>query len=242
MSVPQLLDDAADDWWAWARPARRTAGAFAISGLLAEGWRGAAAARLRTRAGDRLPFAPERWHGDAAPEEVEALACVRGPVIDLACGPGRLVRHLLAVGVEALGVDAAPDAVAAAHRRGTPALLADIWDPLPGEGGWGSVLLFDGNIGIGAEPGALLSRCATLLAPGGAVVVEVGPRGTGTGPVEARIERGLWRSPWFPWAAVGTDELGPLAREAGLDLVGIDGGAGRRFARLARPGVRSSSP
>lgn len=229
MSVDRIVDEEPGD--AGWDPSR-TAGAFASSGLLGVAAADLAGARLRQRNGRELPFSPGRWHAEANPEEVEILAGVQGPVIDLACGPGRLVRHLLDCGVEALGVDAAPDAVDAALRRGAPALLADLWSPLPDEGSWETALLFDGNIGIGAEPAALLDRCAELLAPGGTLITEVGPRGCGTGPVEVRIEWGAWSSAWFPWAVVGVDELGRLGRSAGFSVVGVGGGGGRRFARL----------
>jgi SAM-dependent methyltransferase len=210
----------------------RTADVFAGSGLLAPGARRLAAARLRTRCGQTLPFSAARWHAPAAAEEVEVLDQVRGPVLDLACGPGRLVRHLLDRGIVAVGVDTAPDAVAAAQRQGVPVVLADLWQDLPLEGAWETVLLFDGNIGIGAAPDALLARCRQLLAPSGGVVVEVGPPGTATTTVEARIEWNGWRSGWFKWATVSLADVQALAGEAGLSLRWVHARGGRIFARL----------
>ena len=163
-----------------------------------------------------------------------------GPVVDLGCGPARLVRYLIDHGVPAVGVDVSADAVAAARRRGVPALQADLWQPLPGEGRWGAVLLVDGNIGIGADPARLLARCAELLAPGGTVVAEVGRPGSGVGPLEVRVERGSWSSGWFPWSCVGADEVAGLAATAGLALREIRDGAGRYFAHLtADRGLRA---
>ena len=43
--------------------------------------------------------------------------------------------------------------------------------PTPGR--WRSALLLDGNIGIGGRPARLLARIASLLAPGGAILVEL---------------------------------------------------------------------
>ncbi|HET9692130.1 MAG TPA: class I SAM-dependent methyltransferase [Acidimicrobiales bacterium] len=215
--------------------ATATAVAFAGSGLLRPD--GAppdgGPVVLRSRCGRLISLHPERWHAAPPPEEVAALAGLADPVIDLACGPGRLVRHLLDAGVRAMGVDTAPDAVAAARHRGVPALQADLWSPLPGEGAWGAVLLFDGNIGIGADPVALLARCRRLLAPGGTVVAEVGPPGSGAGPLEVRIERGSWASHWFPWAVVGADDIDGLAGPAGFEVRELRGRGFRRFAHLA---------
>lgn len=207
-------------------------GIFAASGLLADGARRLGEARLRTRGGHDLPFSAARWHAPAAREEVEVLAGVRGPVLDLACGPGRLVGHLVKRGVVAVGVDAAPDAVAAAHRRGAPALLGDVWHTLPLEGSWQTVLLFDGNIGIGARPSDLLGRCAQLLAPGGSVLAEVGRPGTASVSTDARIEWCGWRSPWFPWATVAAEDIGAVARAAGFGVLRVQEAGGRSFAHL----------
>ena len=38
--------------------------------------------------------------------------------------------------------------------RGATVLQRDIFGPLPGEGRWGTALLFDGNVGIGGDPAA----------------------------------------------------------------------------------------
>ena len=75
-----------------------------------------------------------------------------GPVLDVGCGPGRLVLGLAQRGTVALGVDPAPAAVALARSRGAPVLQRSVFDPLPGQGRWRTVLLADGNIGIGGDP------------------------------------------------------------------------------------------
>lgn len=208
-------------------------GVFAGSGLLAHGAGRLGEAELWTRCGLNLPFSAARWHAPAAIEEVEVLAEVTGPVLDLACGPGRLVRHLVERGVMAVGVDAAPDAVAAARRRGVPALLRDLWETLPLEGSWQTVLLFDGNIGIGARPAELLERCGRLLTPGGSVVAEVGGPGTTSLTAEARIEWCGWRSAWFPWATVAAVDLPEVAAAVGLEVVKVHQIGDRSFAHLA---------
>lgn len=189
---------------------------------------------LRAHTGEALPLDPARWHGTATAEEIDLLATLRGPVIDLGCGPGRLVVGLAALGVPALGVDAAPTAVALARGRGAAVLERDVFGPLPGEGRWGSVLLFDGNIGIGGDPHRLLTRCRRLADQRGQVVVEVEGPGTAYRRVTAWLEAGGGRSEPFGWAVVGADAIDELARNAGLRLRSILGtGSGRWFAFLA---------
>ena len=155
---------------------------------------------------------------------------------------------LVAAGRLALGVDPSPSAIAEAGRRRAPALRRSVFDPLPGEGRWGAVLLLDGNVGIGGDPVALLTRAAALLRPGGVVVAEVDPPGTPTQALIVRIEPAgaAGPGPWFPWARVSADAVGDLATRAGLRPGGIEvrvggpaaraGGAGaaRWFARAVR--------
>ena len=90
----------------------------------------------------------------------------------------------------ALGVDSSPRAVAEARARGAIALCRSVFDPLPGEGRWGSVVLLDGNVGIGGDPVALLARARRLMAPGGVALVEVEPPGRPSQRLRVRLETG----------------------------------------------------
>ena len=51
-----------------------------------------------------------------------------------------------------LGVDISRTAVARVRQAGASALHRSVFDPLPGQGRWGTALLADGNIGIGGLP------------------------------------------------------------------------------------------
>ena len=59
-----------------------------------------------------------------------------------------------------------------ARDKGAPVLERSVFDRIPGVGRWATALLLDGNLGIGADPIALLARVFTLLRPGGEVLVE----------------------------------------------------------------------
>lgn len=175
---------------------------------------------LRADDGSALPLEPGRWHAEPTPGEEALLAGLAAPVLDVGCGPGRLVVALARRGAVALGVDPAPGAVALARDRGAPVLQRSVFDPLPGAGRWRTVLLADGNIGIGGDPARLLQRCKELLAPGGAVVAEVEPPAPGAGwrRYRVRLERGARSGPWFPWAVVDANAIARLAAGAGLAL------------------------
>ncbi|SDT14793.1 class I SAM-dependent methyltransferase [Jiangella sp. DSM 45060] len=189
---------------------------------------------MRGRDGWTQPLAVAAWTASATPAERTLLASLRGPVLDLGCGPGRLVVALGELGIPALGVDASAHAVDQARARGATALRHSVFDALPGEGRWHSVLLLDGNVGIGGAPVDLLRRVARLLSGDGRAVVEAAPPGAGSWTGEARLERDDEISGWFPWARVAADDLARVAAAAGLRLAGWHVTAGRWFARLGR--------
>ncbi|WP_328293936.1 class I SAM-dependent methyltransferase [Kineococcus sp. NBC_00420] len=176
-----------------------------------------------------------RFCAAADATDLDALARTRGTVLDLGCGPGRLVEAALRAGRPALGVDTSRTAVAAARAGGLPVLRRDVFGPLPD--GWDTVLLLDGNLGIGGRPADLLGRCRELLAPGGRVLVECSPDPTVDRSLDVLLEDDGGRSTLFPWAVVGAPALSRHARDAGLRVVRSWNGAGRSFALLS-PGSR----
>lgn len=188
---------------------------------------------LRANTGEALELDLGRWHDPATDEEADLLDTVDGPVIDLGCGPGRLVVRLASQRVPALGVDSSPSAIALARMRGATVLQRDIFGPLPGEGRWGTALLFDGNVGIGGNPARLLRRCRQLTGGRGEVVAEVQPPGVGWRRLTAWFERDGRRSESFAWAVVGADAIAGLARNAGFEVAALaPTPSGRWFARL----------
>lgn len=189
---------------------------------------------LATTAGARIDLPVDRWRGRCDAVEAALLAGLPDPVLDVGCGPGRLVAALAAAGRPALGIDTSPVAVAEARRRGAPVLRRSVFGGLPGEGRWGAVVLLDGNVGIGGEPIALLARAARLLRPGGTVLVEVEPPGRPSEALTVRIEApDTTAGPWFAWATVGADGIAALAQAAGLDLAALEQWDDRWFARVA---------
>jgi SAM-dependent methyltransferase len=191
------------------------------------------AAKIRFADGRAEPLPLERWVADADAVDVQVLRGVAAPVLDLGCGPGRHLAALRAAGKRGLGVDLSPVAVELARGRGADVVAASLWARLPG--GWRTILLLDGNIGIGGAPVALLRRASELLAPRGAILAEVGPAGAPTHRVRVRLEAPGVVSEWFRWARVGVDGLEPLAGRAGLTVEGIRTLGERTFATLRRP-------
>jgi SAM-dependent methyltransferase len=142
--------------------------------------------------------------------------------------------HLAKRGHTVLGVDIAPEAVEQSTSRGVRALHRDVFDPLPGEGGWDTVLLADGNIGIGGEPVRLLRRAEELLDRTGRIVCDLAAPGTGLRHHRARLVTHHKSSVSFPWAQVGPDVIERVAADARLRLAHLAEHGGRWFAVLAR--------
>jgi len=152
-----------------------------------------------------------------------------GPTLDIGCGPGRLAAALARRGVPSLGVDVTPVALLIARAAGATALCRSVFDRLPGEGRWPHALLIDGNIGIGGDPTALLTRIKDLLRPGGELVVE-----TAAGDLDERhqLRFGAAGAP-IPWASVGAKPLLAMAEPLGYRLSSRWEAAGRTFTALA---------
>ncbi|GFG52527.1 SAM-dependent methyltransferase [Mycolicibacterium agri] len=162
------------------------------------------------------------------------LRLCSGPTIDLGCGPGRLVARLIKRGVPALGVDQSATAVGLARRSGAPALLRDVFDPLPATGRWETVLLADGNVGLGGDPWRVLRRAAELLRRGGQCIAEFDSTSSGVNSGWVRLESARTIGPWFRWASVGIDCAARLADDVGMALTGIHPIGGRVVASLAQ--------
>ena len=174
-----------------------------------------------------------RWKGGECPEEAKVLRLATSPVIDVGCGPGRHVLALARGGIMALGVDVSRQALALARARGASVLERSIFDRIPASGRWGSALLLDGNIGIGGNPEALLTRLKQLLRPGGRVLVEIEPPGAPMRLMKVRVVRGDVKSAWFPWASIGPDDIRSIAHAAGFETTELWTERMRWFACLA---------
>ncbi|MGW7580558.1 SAM-dependent methyltransferase [Kitasatospora sp. NPDC054768] len=192
---------------------------------------------LRQEDGSRIALDVERWCAPAAGGDHSLLRrCVglAAPVVDLGCGPGRLVAALLALGVPALGVDVTGAAVERTRHLGGPALCRSVFDRLPAEGRWGGALLADGNLGIGGDPAVLLRRGAELLAPDGVLLVEVEPWELDE-RITVQVEGSDGRlGPAFAWARCGAGAVTRRARRAGLVETERWTSHGRRFLALRK--------
>jgi SAM-dependent methyltransferase len=196
---------------------------------------GAGAAIMRLPDGSARPLEVSRWIGGADAVDERALRGLCGPVLDVGCGPGRHLHALARRGVFGLGVDLCPDAVRLARVRGARAIVGSIFGDVPYAGQWRSAVLLDGNIGIGGRPARLVERVASLLIPGGAILVELVGPATATTETLVRIETASATSDWFAWAEVSSASIEQLARASGVEVGDVWRHRERWFARLITP-------
>ncbi|MFI6405632.1 class I SAM-dependent methyltransferase [Streptomyces sp. NPDC050548] len=194
---------------------------------------------LRRTDGWLLPLEVERWCAEADAADREVLRRCEGAVLDVGCGPGRLVAALSAQGRPVLGIDVSEAAVAHTVRLGGQALRRSVFEPVPGEGRWDTALLIDGNVGIGGDPHALLRRMSQLLADKGLLIVETAPVDVDE-RVRVRVADGRGASGTsFPWARVGTPALLRHADRAGWRPEGQWTADDRSFLALRNRSSRS---
>lgn len=192
---------------------------------------------LRRADGWLLPLEVERWCARPDMADRSALRRCEGAVLDIGCGPGRLVSELTALGHHTLGIDVSAVAVARTVETGGVALCRSVFDQLPAEGRWGTGLLLDGNIGIGGDVRALLERLAEVLTPRGLLLVETAPVDVDE-RTHVRVDDGRGGTdrvgPPFPWARVGAPALARHADGAGWRPVEGWSVAQRGFVALRR--------
>lgn len=191
---------------------------------------------LITADGFVVPLAIQRYLADADEVDQTVLDLCVPPVLDVGCGPGRIVHALSLAGMPALGVDIADAAVALTQQRGAPALIRSVFERVPGEGRWPTVLVLDGNVGIGGDVAGLLKRITALIAPGGSVIVEASTGDPDTDQVlDVRFRTDVEvMGPQFPWSVVGSSALAGYGERAGLRVADYWSAGGRMFLRFAR--------
>ena len=106
-------------------------------------------------------FAPlRRWW----PQERRAMRFVRGRVLDLGCGAGRVALHLQARGLDVVALDHSPLAVEVARRRGVRDARVGTLDDVEGER-FDTVLMLGNGVGLlrgEAEGRRMLERLAGM--------------------------------------------------------------------------------
>ncbi len=169
-----------------------------------------------------------------------AMRFVRGRVLDVGCGAGRVCLHLQERGHEVVGIDVSPGAVEVCRRRGVrDARQVGIEDVDASLGRFDTIVLLGNNIGLlaGPEKGPeLLRRLHALTTERGRIVGESRDvsrtddpvhlryqkenvrRGRLPGQIRIRVRHRDAATPWFDYLMVSPAELERLLEGTGWRL------------------------
>jgi SAM-dependent methyltransferase len=169
--------------------------------------------------------------------ERQALRYVRGRVVDIGCGAGRVALHLQERGFDVTGIDTSLLAVRASRARGVRRVWRLPIDHLnSGVGSFDTLVLLGNNVGIFGSPQQLralmtewshrTSDRARILAEStnpyhDAPLLDPGYRRRNrerarlAGQVRLRVRYRDWATPFFEWLFVSPTEMRRLLRGTG---------------------------
>jgi len=168
------------------------------------------------------PFA--KWDD---PVEKQAMRFVRGRVLDVGCGGGRVSLHLQDRGHDVVAIDASPGAVEVCRERGIrDARVLDLDDVDESLGRFDTIVMLGQNFGLFRTPARaarILRRWSRIAEPRARIVAEtfdpyVRPehrpyrernraRGRREGALRVRVRYHELATSWFDHLQVSQDEL-----------------------------------
>jgi SAM-dependent methyltransferase len=172
-----------------------------------------------------------------------AMRLVRGRVLDVGCGAGRVPLHLQERGQEVVAIDNSPGAVEISRRRGVRDVrLLSIDDVNESLGAFDTIVMFGNNFGLfGSRVKAkrLLRRFHHVTTARGRIVAEsLDPyattdqvhldyharnraRGRMSGQLRIRVRYRDHATPWFDYLLVSRDELEAIVEGTGWKVARI---------------------
>jgi SAM-dependent methyltransferase len=186
-----------------------------------------------------------RW----APVERQGMRYVRGRVLDIGCGGGRVCLEAQRRGLEVVGIDVSPGALEACRRRGVRDVrLLGIDDVDASLGTFDTIVMYGNNFGLFGTPAKarrLLRRFHGLTSERGRIVatsVHVyrteepahlayqernRRRGRAAGELRLRSRFREFATPWFAYIIVSQEEMQEIVDGTGWHV--------RRFIDDAGP-------
>jgi SAM-dependent methyltransferase len=170
------------------------------------------------------------------PQERRAMRFVRGRVLDLGCGAGRVSVYLQSRGLDVVGIDVSPLAVELAGASGVDARLGTLATAVERDERFDTILLLGNNLGLlgdGEQGGRLLRKLAHHTTARGRILAgSFDPyheasedaqryqkrnreRGKMGGVERIRVRYRQYATPWYDVLFASRDEVTQLAKESG---------------------------
>lgn len=192
---------------------------------------------IEATSGPELYFRPfRRWPA----HQRKALRFVRGRVLDVGAGAGRVALELQARGHEVVAIDISPGAVEVCRRRGVrDARVLRFEDVDETVGTIDTVVMFGNNFGLFGSPAKaarMLRRLHRLTSPSARIVAETRDtfstdahehldyhernrrRGRLPGQLRLRVRHRMATTPWFDYLIVSPAELRELLAGTGWQV------------------------
>jgi SAM-dependent methyltransferase len=169
-----------------------------------------------------------------------AMRFVRGRVLDVGCGAGRVCLHLQERGLDVVGIDISPGAIEVCRRRGVlDARVCRIEDVSVTLGMFDTIVMLGNNFGLfgsRAKARRILRRFHTLTTDRGRIVAETRDiydtedpdhlgyhernrrRARMAGQIRMRVRHRKLKTPWFDYLMVSREELEQLLAGTGWHL------------------------
>jgi SAM-dependent methyltransferase len=189
---------------------------------------------MASRFGPEAYLAPyRRWPS----RQRRAMRLVRGRVLDVGCGAGRVALHLQERGREVVSIDVSAAAVEVSRRRGVrDARVLSLEDVDESLGRFDTIVMLGNNLGLlggAAKAKRLLRRLHRLTTDRGRIVGETTDpyltedpshlgyhehnrrRGRMAGQLRLRIRYREHATPWFDYLLASPEELAAIAEGTG---------------------------
>ena len=179
---------------------------------------------------------------------------VRGRVLDVGAGAGRVSFHLQERGHDVVAIDVSPGAIDVCKRRGVrDARVMRFEDVDASLGPIDTVVMFGNNFGLFAGPrkaATMLRRLHRLTTERGRIVAESRGvydtddpdhlayhelnrrRGRMAGQLRLRVRHRLLATPWFDYLIVSQDEMRDLVAGSGWEITRLLPGESGTYAAV----------